>query len=328
MSDTTRPPAEPSRELPPPPPSRTKDQAVWVGLFLVLGLVAVLIALFTLTDAALFRGRYIVTTSVDNAGGIRKGDPVQMRGVNIGRVQRFMIQEQGVDIRLELEGEYDVPKDSHVELQALGLLGGMVAEVVPGKSKEVLHNGDRIPGQRTPGAMDSADEIASKAEKVLGRVETLLSDETIKNVAGTTRNTEASSRQLRVLMGDLSAAVTEQRKELQTLTASLRRSSASLEKVVGAPELDRTMKRLDTLTERMDGVTQTLDRSSKSLESVMGRMDRGEGTLGKLSKDEDLYKNLNQAATSISQATVNINKLTEEIRRDPKKYLTIQMKVF
>jgi phospholipid/cholesterol/gamma-HCH transport system substrate-binding protein len=327
MSET-RPPAPPTRDLPPHPPSRTKDQAVWVGLFLVLGLVAVLIALFTLTDAALFRGRYIVTTNVDDAGGIRKGDPVQMRGVNIGRVQRFTITERGVDIRLELEGEYDVPKDSHVELQSLGLLGGMVAEIVPGTSKEVLGNGDRLAGRREQGAFDSADEIATKADRVLGRVEQLLSDQTIKNVATTTENAQASSRQLRVLLGDLSAAVGEQRKELETLTASLRRSSASLEKLVAAPELDRTVKRLDTLTERMDAVVQTLDRSSRSMETVMGRMDRGEGTLGRLSKDDELYRSLNQAATNISQATVNISKLTEEIRRDPKKYLTVQMKVF
>jgi phospholipid/cholesterol/gamma-HCH transport system substrate-binding protein len=301
---------------------------MWVGLFLILGLAAVLVALFTLTDAALFRGRYIVTTSVDDAGGIRKGDPVQMRGVNIGRVQKFTITPQGVDVRLELEGEYGVPKDSHVELQALGLLGGMVAEVIPGTSSENLGNGDRLPGRRQAGAFDAADEIASKADKVLGKVETLLSDETIRNVAGTTQNAEAGSRQLRVLLGELSGAITEQRKELKTLVASLQRSSAALEKTVGAPELDRTVKRLDTLTERMDGVTQTLDRSSRSLESVMGRLERGEGTLGRLSKDDELYRSLNQAATSISQATVNINKLTEEIRRDPKKYLTVQMKVF
>ena len=96
---------------------------MWVGLFLILGLMAVLAALFVLTDAAIFRGRYIVSTHVADAGGIRRGDPVQMRGVNIGRVQRFQIDKDRVEIRLELEGEYPVPKDSHVELKSSGLAG-------------------------------------------------------------------------------------------------------------------------------------------------------------------------------------------------------------
>ena len=50
------------------------------------------------TDAATFRGRYIITTFVPNAGGIRRGDPVQMRGVNIGRVTDFQMVPDGVAV--------------------------------------------------------------------------------------------------------------------------------------------------------------------------------------------------------------------------------------
>ena len=131
-------PADEEPELPPAPPSRGRDQAIWVGFFLVLGIIAIFAALFILTDAAFFRGRYIVSTVVTDAGGIRRGDPVQMLGVNIGRVQRFRIAKDNVEIRLELEGEYNVPKDSHVELKSGGLLGGMIADVVPGDATEYL----------------------------------------------------------------------------------------------------------------------------------------------------------------------------------------------
>jgi phospholipid/cholesterol/gamma-HCH transport system substrate-binding protein len=94
----------------------------------------VLITLFTLTDAATFRGRYVVTTVVPDAGGIRRGDPVQMRGVNIGRVQAFHISEAGVAVRFEIEGEYKIPKDSKVELKSFSLLSGLAAIVIPGSS--------------------------------------------------------------------------------------------------------------------------------------------------------------------------------------------------
>jgi hypothetical protein len=91
---------------------RTRDQALWVGLFIIVALGTTLGLLFTLTDAALFRGRYIVTTNVPDAGGIRRGDPVQMRGVSIGRVMGFAIDKQGVTLRLEIEGVYPLPEDS------------------------------------------------------------------------------------------------------------------------------------------------------------------------------------------------------------------------
>src|SRR5712691_12665052 len=150
MTDREPPPKE-EEDVPPPPVARSKDRAILVGVFVIFGLVAVLLSLFTFTDAALFRGRYIVTTHVPNAGGIRRGDPVQMRGVNIGRVQRFKISKDNVVISLELEGEYKVPVDSHVELKSGGLLGGTVADIVPGDSEKYLRNGDKVEGRAVPG---------------------------------------------------------------------------------------------------------------------------------------------------------------------------------
>jgi len=304
--------------LPPDPRLRGHDREMWVGVFVILGILATLGTLFVLTDAATFRGRYIITTSVPSAGGIRRGDPVQMRGVNIGRVQRFRMVPQGVAIRLEIEGEYDVPVDSHVELKSSGLLGGVVADIIPGEATTSLKNGGTIPGRSEEAMMDQTNRIAGQVETVLGRMDTLLSKDTIENV-------HASSADVRKLLGQLQDTVAEQRRELATLNKSLRRSSegierasAGIEKVTTSPELDRTVKRLDTLTQRIDEVTGTLDRSSRSMESVLARIDRGEGTLGKLTKDDRLYNNLNEAA-------VNFSKLAEDVRKQPKKYINLKI---
>jgi phospholipid/cholesterol/gamma-HCH transport system substrate-binding protein len=307
------------------PPVKGTNQTLWVGVFLILAILAGLAALFILTDAAIFRGRYIVTTHVPNAGGIRRGDPVQMLGVNIGRVQRFKIDQSGVAIRLELEGEYDVPADSHVLLKSSGLLGGMVADIVPGESKQRLANGDTIPGQSEEAMMATANRVATQVEAVLARAERVLSDPNIDSIGSTTRNLEAGSGQMRKLLADMNVAVNDQRRELKSLTASLQRSAEGFEKVATGPELERTLKQIDAATARIDTVMASLDRTSTAVEGVMGRLDRGEGTLGKLMRDEELYRSMNAAMLNMNQATVNINKLSEEVRRDPKKYLRLSV---
>jgi phospholipid/cholesterol/gamma-HCH transport system substrate-binding protein len=86
------------------------------------------------------------------------------------------------------------------------------------------------------------------------------------------------------------------------------------------------VKRVDELVGRLDGTLTTLDRSSKSLESVLARMDRGEGTLGKLSTDDSLYKNASEATANLNKATVELNKLLADFQAHPKKY--INLKVF
>ena len=308
------------------PPSRGRDQAVWVGFFLVVGIIAIFAALFILTDAALFRGRYIVSTVVTDAGGIRRGDPVQMRGVNIGRVQRFKIAKDNVEIRLELEGEYNVPKDSHVELKSGGLLGGTVADIVPGDSTEYLRNGDHLDGRMVPGLFDAANRVAGQVEKVMGQVEKLMTDTTVKNFSATADNAQVASRDMRKLILDVSTAVGEQRKTLATLEASLQRSAGGLEKVATGPELDRALKRLDTLGERMDTVTASLQRSAQSVETMSSRAAKGEGSLGKLTSDDELYRRLNEAVNNMNRATLSMNRLVEDIQKNPRKY--INLKVF
>ena len=307
------------KPLPSPPPSRGKHREAWVGLFVVVGVATTFILLAVMTDAAFFRGRYIVTTTVPNAGGIRRGDPVLMRGVNIGRIIGFGIGRKDVDVRLEIEGEYAIPKDSRVEVKASGLLGGMVAEVVPGASAKRIRGGDRIPGASGIGLFDKMDTLAVEADKVAVKVQNLLSDETVRDLQGGASGARKS-------LESLQAILQEQRGELRALSASLKRSAEGLEKVTTGPELDRTVKRVDQLVERLDGTLDTLDRSSKSVESILVRMDRGEGTLGKLSTDDTLYKNASEATANLNKATQELNKLLVDFQAHPRKY--VNLKVF
>jgi phospholipid/cholesterol/gamma-HCH transport system substrate-binding protein len=313
------------RDEPPAPSSRGRDQAVWVGFFLVVGIIAIFAALFILTDAAFFRGRYIVSTVVADAGGIRRGDPVQMRGVNIGRVQRFKIAKDNVEIRLELEGEYNVPKDSHVELKSGGLLGGTVADIVSGDSTEYLRNGDHLDGKTVPGLFDAANRVAGQVETVMTQVEKVLTDATVRNINGTAENASVATRDMRKLIADVSTAVAEQRKTLATLESSLQKSASGLERVTTGPELDRALKRLDTLGERMDTVTASLQRSSQSVETLTSRATKGEGTLGKLTNDEELYRRLNEAVNNLNQATLSLNRLVDDVQKNPRKYLNLKV---
>jgi phospholipid/cholesterol/gamma-HCH transport system substrate-binding protein len=124
----------------------------------------------------------------------------------------------------------------------------------------------------------------------------------------------------------VSTAVAEQRKTLATLEASLQRSAGGLEKVANGPELDRALKRLDTLGERMDTVTASLQRSSQSVETMTARAAKGEGSLGKMMTDDQLYRSLNEAVNNMNQATLSLNRLVDDVQKNPKKY--INLKVF
>jgi phospholipid/cholesterol/gamma-HCH transport system substrate-binding protein len=294
------------------------EREVWVGVFVIVGILAVLFCLFTFTDAAMFRGRYVVTTVVKDAGGIRRGDPVQMRGVNIGRVQRFVMVKEGVAIHLEIEGEFSIPSDSRVELTLGSLLGGMVAEVVPGTSDRMLRRGDGVPGSTGREFTDAANDIARDTQAALGQVRTLLSDKTSRNV-------EAGSGELVALLKELRRATADERRQLDDVMASLHRAADGVEQTATKPELAAAIQRIDSLSSRLQEASGHLEGASRSAEAILGRIERGEGTLGRMSTDAALYDNVNRAAADLNQAALELTRLTEDIRKQPKKYLKLSL---
>ena len=302
----------------PMPALRGKNHEVWVGLFVLAGILAVFFTLFTVTNPSTFRGRTRIAAQVPDAGGIRRGDPVQVKGVNIGRVKGFTLAPTGVRIDLEIDKGYSVPSDSKVVLRGAGLLGEMVAEVIPGVSTERARPGTTLAGSLGSGPFGMVQDVADEADQTLVRLQALLSEETVGNV-------ERGTEDLAQLLSQLSELAAEQRAQLQTLTSSLQRSANGVEAAVGGPRLERTVKRLDSLTARLDGMALSLEQTANSARQVLSRVEHGQGSLGRLARDDSLYLNTNAAVTNLAKAAQEITALTADIRREPKKYLKISV---
>ena len=285
-----------------------------VGIFVVAGLLAVVVSLFLMTDPATLRGRYIIVTPVADAGGIRKGDPVLMRGVNIGRVSDFEMTGEGdVDISLEIEGQWKIPVDSRTQLAGAGLFGGRNMVILHGTSPEMVAEGDTISGTGDAGGViESAAALGETAEGVLSQILKVLDEPTVNSV-------RSSAGELEGLLVQLRSIATLQRDQLATLTASLNRAATGLEDAAGAgQDVARLIARTDSTVGVLHRTSMTLDRAVGSLDVVLGRMEAGEGTLGLLSKDDSLYVSLNRATTEIGL-------LVADLRENPRRYLNLEL---
>lgn len=300
-----------SAELDRATPPAAGGREVRVGIFVILGILGVLGVLFLLTDPGTFRGRYNLVTLVDDAGGVRKGDPVQMRGVNIGRVRDFALENDKVAILLEINGQWRIPTDSRSRLAGAGLLGGRTVELIPGTSSETLPPGSVVPGESTADLGDLATILGEEVEVILERVRRILADSTILAV-------QQTAEDARDLVRGLSAVVEEQRRELEATLASVRRSAEGVEGVATGPELARTLARADSTFARLNATGTRLEEVSTSLGVVVSRMERGEGTLGLLSTDEALYRNLTAASASLEA-------LLEDVRENPGRYVRLRI---
>ncbi|MDH3272804.1 MAG: MlaD family protein, partial [Gemmatimonadota bacterium] len=268
-----------------------------VGAFVLLGLISFILVLFWMTDPATLRGRYMLVTQVENAGGVRSGDPIQMQGVNIGRVHDFeMLGDSRVVITMEIEGQWGIPIGSETVMGESGLFGGRTLEIVRGPGPGVYAEGDTLVGEgaSASGLLGSVDVLSAQAGSVLASLNTMLDDTTVSAVQG-------SAQELQRLLAQLSGVTREQRAALEDLTASLTSAANGVEAASAAgPDIASAVARADSAMAMLQTTSVSLDAATTSLNTILARMERGEGTLGRLSTDESLFVNMNTAAESLT----------------------------
>ncbi len=296
-------------------PKGTGGKEAQVGAFVLLGLISFILVLFWMTDPATLRGRYMLMTQVDHAGGVRSGDPIQMQGVNVGRVHDFeMLDDNRVVITMEIEGQWGIPLGSETVMGEAGLFGGRALEIVRGPGPGVYAEGDTLMGEGAAGGgfLASVDQMSARAESVLGSIDQMLNEETVGSVQGTARELEA-------LLKELSAVTGEQRGALAELTATLTSAARGLETASAAgPDIRSAVAHADSAMAVLAATSESLDASVASLNTILGRMERGEGTLGKLSTDETLYVSMHAAAEALSA-------LLADLQENPSKYINISI---
>ncbi|HAB65717.1 MULTISPECIES: outer membrane lipid asymmetry maintenance protein MlaD [Massilia] len=121
---------------------------VWVGLFVLLGLAALLFLAFQAGNmrSLSFGQTYSITGRFDNIGGLKPQAPVKSAGVVVGRVGEITFDDKSfqASVRLDMDTEYKFPKDSSLKILTAGLLGEQYIGIEAGGDEQNLAEGDRI----------------------------------------------------------------------------------------------------------------------------------------------------------------------------------------
>jgi len=127
---------------------RRNRHDVWVGLFVLLGALAVLF--LALKSANLlqlsFARDYQVTARFDNIGGLKPGAAVKSAGVVVGRVESIVFDGESfqAQVTLSLQQQHVFPRDSSLKILTSGLLGEQYVGISAGADEANLAPGDRI----------------------------------------------------------------------------------------------------------------------------------------------------------------------------------------
>ena len=120
-----------------------------VGAFVAAGLVALFVLAMQVSNLNVFQRAegYTIVGHFQNVGGLRERAPVNLGGVQVGRVSAISLDQDRLEARVEMtiNAEYDdLPSDSAASIQTSGLLGEQYISLDPGGMPDALTEGDEL----------------------------------------------------------------------------------------------------------------------------------------------------------------------------------------
>jgi phospholipid/cholesterol/gamma-HCH transport system substrate-binding protein len=121
---------------------------LWVGIFVVMGFVALIFLALRVGNLASFNTgqTYKVEAKFGNIGGLKVRAPVKSAGVVVGRVVdvRFDNESYEAVVLMDIEQAYQFPRDTTAKILTSGILGEQYVGLEAGGDAKMLAGGDRL----------------------------------------------------------------------------------------------------------------------------------------------------------------------------------------
>lgn len=277
------------------------SQAIKVGVFAVIVLVALAVMIMRIEDIDFSRGEEQRVAAVfDSVAGLDDKAAVRVAGVRVGRVDGIDLEGRRARVTLLLEQSVELPAGSRAAIASTGLLGDKYIELIPGPAGAPPLPPDTVLPGETPVTFDQAMErlnaVGENIERLTGSLAGAPGEE--NQISRLLANLEAVSADVRDLLAS-------NRDEVTATLANFEQASATL-----ARELPRLASRMEQVLAEIGGVVSdnrselaasmaSLERITAELEPAVGdlrtvsnRLAAGEGTLGKLLASDEAHDQL------------------------------------
>jgi phospholipid/cholesterol/gamma-HCH transport system substrate-binding protein len=290
---------------------------IQVGITVLAALFLLLWGVTWLKEFSLESKHRLWLVHFPETGGLSASDEVQVDGIRKGAVSDVTLTGDGVLIRLALSSEITLTRDCRVAIRNVGMMGERVIAVDLRTTGQPYTDRDTIPGIFELGLPEVVAKLAPAVSTVgdLTRELQGVAEALNKNgdFAGTMRNLKSASE-------DLRRAVRENRRALQATVDNFQAASKTARSLTTDREsqLRTAIDHFASTAEKLDRLSGRLDSLRATLQSVGSKMDRGQGTLGKLVNDDKVYDDTRAAVAELKA-------LLADIKANPKKYLTVRI---
>ena len=294
----------------------TYKQEMGVGALVLAGLVLFVVGMFWFSGRSISHKGVLARVVFTNVAGLKEGDPVLISGVNVGRVSKVSLERVGkVVVTLELSGDPRVRPRTSASAVVISkdFFGTKMIDYSPGaETDSFLPPSSVITGTKAQELSDIASGVATNANELIGNAKSLVSTQLSEDIHNTMIATQRGMAALTAATnGPLVSQSTKALSELEHVMARF-------DTLLANANVQKTGMRVDTLTANLSRLTSQLANSTASLDTLLGKISRGQGTLGKMATDTVMYGDIHKTLDALTN-------LLNDLRERPGRYLTVKV---
>ncbi len=297
------------------------SREIKTGIIVIGGILLFVMGFSFLKATPIFNNSKTFYAVYSHVGGLQPGTQVSINGFNVGNVIKITFKNGSGNllVTFSVDSDFEFSKNSTAELYDTGIIGGKGIQINPVfDGAPIAKSGDTLSSNIKPGLTDLLQQkiapLQSKIEGAVSNADSLLINfnevldeetkrnlrESIKGLNATVQSFQSSAATLNTLLADNKNKLDSSITNINTITTNFSVLSDSIAQV---------------------GLTNTirsLESTISNLDKMLAKIEKGEGTLGKLVNNEELYNNL-------SEASKELDLLLQDFRLNPKRYVNVSV---
>jgi phospholipid/cholesterol/gamma-HCH transport system substrate-binding protein len=265
----------------------------------------------------------------DRVDGLAVSKPVLVNGYQIGRVSNLTLLSNGqILAQFKINPQYDIPRNTVARLESTDLLGGKAIVFDLGTGSDYVNDGDTLNANIQKDLLAQVEPVQKKAEQIIARLDSVLTsvnstlspefqrnfDRSFASIARTLETLEGTTKTVDELVISERVKIAGIMSNLESITGNLKNNNEKITTI-----MDNFEKVSDEVAKAK--FAETIAEANKAvadLQTVVDKVNSGQGTLGQLINDEQMYNNLTNAAA-------NLDKLMIDLKANPKRYVSFSV---
>ncbi|TDP60839.1 MlaD family protein [Flavobacterium dankookense] len=256
----------------------------------------------------------------DNVEGLINSAPVTINGLVVGKVNSIKLNKDWTSlVELQIDGDYQITKNSVAELYSPGPIGGKQITIIPDlKSAEIAKSGDFLQSSSKLGLTDlvsneikpikeKLDKVLENANTMLVNINQVLDDKTKQNLRSSLENLNATLAEFKEVSKSANEMLADNKGKISSTMSNVEKASANFSKIsdsIAKANIGQTVK--------------NLEKTLANVDKLMADIQSGKGTLGKLAKDETMYNNF-------AKTSKELELLLQDLRLNPTRYVNVSL---